>query len=164
VTKRATTRKYNDPKAAASGGGGKSGSARSITTVLVCAASAPTLEFELVAPFTTIEAEVVTDIAELNWLRLRKQRPDIAIIDIGEFGEHALLLCQFIQTELPKTKVMIWSELPHILEAYDRLSAAGIDVMCLNDEPELLFFALYLWCVKRETSIDPHIFQSLLNR
>ncbi len=95
---------------------------------------------------TSLEAsfEVVAEAADgiAGWETILRERPDVAVIDIGVPGIDGVTLTKRVRSELPTTHVVIVTMIDLEAEVLGAL-AAGADAYCLkSSEPERIVEAV----------------------
>lgn len=95
---------------------------------------------------TALEASfaVVAEAADgvTGWEAIARERPDVAVIDIGLPGVDGVTLTKRVRAELPATRVVIVTMVDLEEEVLAAL-AAGADAYCLkSSEPERIVLSL----------------------
>jgi two-component system, NarL family, response regulator LiaR len=109
--------------------------------------------------------EVVAEAADgiKGWEEILRERPDVALIDIGIPGMDGIALTQRVRAELPATRVVIVTMMDLEEEVVAAL-AAGADAYCLkSSEPQRIADAV---CIAAEGGayFDPQIAHLVLAR
>jgi len=116
---------------------------------------------------TTLEAafSVVAEAADgvTGWEAIQRERPDVAVIDIGLPGIDGIALTQRVRAELPATRVVIVTMIDLEEEVVAAL-AAGADAYCLkSSEPEHIVGAVRI-AAEGGAYFDPQIAHVVLAR
>jgi NarL family two-component system response regulator LiaR len=99
----------------------------------------------------------------LGWEAIQRERPDVAVIDIGIPAIDGITLTKRVRTELPETHVVIVTMLDLENEVLAAL-AAGADAYCLkNSEPERIVEAVRI-ASEGGAYFDPQIAHIVLSR
>ncbi len=116
---------------------------------------------------TALEAafDVVAEAADglAGWETIARERPDVAVIDIGLPGMDGIALTKLVHTELPATRVVIVTMMDFEDEVVAAL-AAGADAYCLkSSEPEHIVDAVRI-AAEGGAYFDPRIAHVVLAR
>jgi DNA-binding NarL/FixJ family response regulator len=116
---------------------------------------------------TTLETtfDVVAEAADgvAGWETIARERPDVAIVDIGLPGMDGIALTQHIRAELPSTHVVIVTMIDLQEEVLAAL-AAGADAYCLkSSDPERIVDAVRI-AADGGAYFDPQIAHVVLAR
>jgi NarL family two-component system response regulator LiaR len=109
--------------------------------------------------------EVVAEAADglMGWEAILRERPDVAVIDIGIPAIDGVTLTKRVRTELPQTHVVIVTMLDLEDEVLAAL-AAGADAYCLkSSEPERIVEAVRI-ASEGGAYFDPQIAHIVLSR
>jgi NarL family two-component system response regulator LiaR len=109
--------------------------------------------------------DVVAEAADglMGWEAILRERPDVAVIDIGIPGIDGVTLTKRVRTELPATHVVIVTMLDLENEVLGAL-AAGADAYCLkSSEPERIVEAVRI-ASEGGAYFDPQIAHVVLAR
>jgi two-component system, NarL family, response regulator LiaR len=109
--------------------------------------------------------DVVAEAADglAGWETLGRERPDVAVIDIGLPGMDGIALTKRVHTELPSTRVVIVTMMDFEDEVVAAL-AAGADAYCLkSSEPERIVDAVRI-AAEGGAYFDPRIAHVVLAR
>jgi NarL family two-component system response regulator LiaR len=109
--------------------------------------------------------DVVAEAADglMGWEAILRERPDVAVIDIGIPAIDGITLTKRVRTELPETHVVIVTMLDLENEVLAAL-AAGADAYCLkNSEPERIVEAVRI-ASEGGAYFDPQIAHIVLSR
>jgi DNA-binding NarL/FixJ family response regulator len=109
--------------------------------------------------------DVVAEAADglMGWEAILRERPDVAVIDIGIPAIDGVTLTKRVRTELPETHVVIVTMLDLENEVLAAL-AAGADAYCLkNSEPERIVEAVRI-ASEGGAYFDPQIAHIVLSR
>lgn len=99
----------------------------------------------------------------VGWNVISRQRPDVAVIDIGLPGTDGIVLTQRVRAELPQTHVVILTMIDFEDEVLAAL-AAGADAYCLkSSDPQLLVEAVRV-AAEGGAYFDPKIAHVVLRR
>jgi two-component system, NarL family, response regulator LiaR len=98
-----------------------------------------------------------------GWETIARERPDVAVIDIGLPGIDGIALTKRVHTELPPTRVVIVTMMDFEDEVVAAL-AAGADAYCLkSSEPERIVDAVRI-AAEGGAYFDPRIAHVVLAR
>jgi two-component system, NarL family, response regulator LiaR len=98
-----------------------------------------------------------------GWEAILRERPDVALIDIGIPGMDGIALTQRVRAELPRTRVVIVTMIDLEEEVVAAL-AAGADAYCLkSSEPERIADAVRI-AAEGGAYFDPQIAHVVLAR
>lgn len=118
------------------------------------------LRTALEASFTVV-AEAADGVA--GWETIARERPDVAVIDIGLPGVDGVTLTKRVRAELPSTRVVIVTMVDLEEEVLAAL-AAGADAYCLkSSEPERIVEAVRI-ASEGGAYFDPRIAHVVLAR
>lgn len=109
--------------------------------------------------------EVVAEAADglMGWETISRERPDVAVIDIGIPGLDGVTLTKRVRVELPATRVVIVTMIDLEEEVLAAL-AAGADAYCLkSSEPERIVDAVRI-ASEGGAYFDPRIAHLVLAR
>jgi two-component system, NarL family, response regulator LiaR len=109
--------------------------------------------------------DVVAEAADglTGWETIARERPDVAVIDIGLPGMDGIALTKRVHTELPPTRVVIVTMMDFEDEVVAAL-AAGADAYCLkSSEPERIVDAVRI-AAEGGAYFDPRIAHVVLAR
>jgi DNA-binding NarL/FixJ family response regulator len=109
--------------------------------------------------------DVVAEAADglMGWEAILRERPDVAVIDIGIPAIDGVTLTKRVRTELPETRVVIVTMLDLEDEVLAAL-AAGADAYCLkSSEPERIVEAVRI-ASEGGAYFDPQIAHIVLSR
>jgi two-component system, NarL family, response regulator LiaR len=109
--------------------------------------------------------DVVAEAADglAGWETIARERPDVAVIDIGLPGMDGIALTKRVHTELPATRVVIVTMMDFEDEVVAAL-AAGADAYCLkSSEPERIVDAVRI-AAEGGAYFDPRIAHVVLAR
>ncbi|HEY1654092.1 MAG TPA: response regulator transcription factor [Candidatus Tumulicola sp.] len=113
----------------------------------------------------SLACDVVGEAADgvAGWETIGRERPDVAVIDIGLPGLDGVALTQRVRAELPATRVVIVTMLDLETDVLAAL-AAGADAYCLKSSPAERIVDAVAIAAEGGAFFDPQIANVVLSR
>lgn len=145
-----------DPKAAACGNTVGSGG---LPWAFICANKVRPTENEYFSHLIDIKG--VSNEEKCIVISLRKHRPELVLLDIGDLNDLGLSLCNLIKKELPHCHVLIWTHLKAATFYYRQLEALGVGSFCIRGNVLVVALAIAAITRDRQQFVDPKLVEAI---